>query len=114
MKRIATLFVAAIVLTLASCNVGVHSVSSGKADEAALLFMAPERYDIAVIVDGTTYALETVKKKAYRAARDIKRSATQQVVVSPGRHSVQVTRDGKEVYTKEIFVSAAEQKVIEL
>lgn len=111
-----TLFIALAILTLglAGCSYGVYSVSSGKADLGAVCFTADSRYNIDVDVDGTSYKMETVKKKAYKSRRDIKRTSSEQIVLSPGRHKVQVAMNGKQIYNQEVFISATEVKIIEL
>ena len=93
MKKIAFLFSVAVALVLSSCGVGVHSVASGMADKCSVCFVATESYEITVNIDET---------------------AESQITVAPGRHKVKVSKNGQEIYTKEIFVSASEVKVIEL
>ena len=105
---------ASVTLALAGCNVGVHSVASGSADEASVCFVATEAYNISVDIDGNHYDLKTVKQKSYKAHRNIKARANEQIYITPGRHLVKVFREGQEIYSKEIFVSATETKVIEL
>ncbi len=114
MKKFVFMLMASAMLALTGCNVGVHSVTSGSADECAVCFVSTDSYDISVDIDGTVYELKTVKQKSYKAHRDIKARANEQIIITPGRHKVKVMRDGKEVYSKEIFVSATETKVIEI
>lgn len=114
MKKFFLMIVASATLAFAGCNVGVHSVASGNADECSVCFVSTEAYDIAVDIDGTHYDLKTVKQKSYKARRDLKARANEQIVIDPGRHRVKVFREGKEIYSREIFVSATETKVIEL
>lgn len=114
MKKIAVFIVAAISITLYGCGVGVYSVNSGMADESAVCFVAAKRYDINVNIDGVSYDTKTIKQKPHKARRDIKRTANRQLKVTPGRHSVKVTKDGHSIYSKEIYVSANEIKIIEL
>lgn len=114
MKKIALLLFAAAVITLNSCGVGVHTVNSGLSDESAVCFFATDDYDINVIIDGKSYVTKTVKQKKFKSRRDIKKTAQRQIAITPGRHTVKVTKDGQEVYSKEIFVSANEIKTIEL
>ena len=52
--------------------------------------------------------------KTYKAKRNIKKTANNQITLPPGRHNVVVTKEGVEVYNQEIFVSATDIKVIEL
>lgn len=105
---------ASMVLALTGCKVGVQSVASGNADECAVCFVSDKAYSITVDIDGAQYDLKTVKQSNYKARRDIKARANEQIVVAPGRHKVKVMRDGQEVYSKEIFVSASETKIITL
>lgn len=114
MKKILLIIVALVTISLSNCAVGSYSVVSGNADEAALCFTANKKCDIVVNIDGVTYEMETVKYKTYKAKRNIKKTANNQVLLTPGRHNVVVTKDGVEIYNHEIFVSATDLKVIEL
>lgn len=114
MKKIVVFIVATISLTLYSCGVGVYSVNSGMADESAVCFVDTKSYNIVVNIDGENYDTKTIKQKPYKARRNIKRTAKRQLRVTPGRHRVNVSKDGQCVYSKEIYVSANEIKIIEL
>lgn len=114
MKKFLLIIFAAVTLTFSSCGIGTYSVVSGNADEAALCFVASEKYDITVNIDGTTYEVQTIKQKQYKDKRNIKKTVNEQISITPGRHSVKVMKDGVEVYQHEIFVSNTDVKVIEL
>lgn len=114
MKKILFVFIAIATVLLSSCGVGTYSVTSGNADESAICFVANEKYDITVYVDGTQYNTETIKQKTYKNKRNIKKTATKQIKLTPGRHSIKVVKDGMDLYSKEIFLSASDVKVIEL
>lgn len=108
------LYIIATVLFFASCGVGTYSVSSGKEDTASIGFISGDKYPISVDVDGTVYNIETVKTKAYRSGRMIKQTALNAVPASPGKHVVTVRKNGKTVYSKTIFISSGETKIISL
>lgn len=114
MKRIIIILFAVITLSLTSCGVGNYSVVSGNADKASVCFTSTEKFDITVNIDGTTYDVKTIKDKKYKSGRNIKKTAQQEITLSPGRHKVIITKDGVEIYNQEIFVSNTEVKVIEL
>ena len=114
MKRIIIILFAVITLSLTSCSVGNYSVVSGNADKASVCFTSTEKFDITVNIDGTTYDVKTIKDKKYKSGRNIKKTAQQEITLSPGRHKVIITKDGVEIYNQEIFVSNTEVKVIEL
>lgn len=114
MKKIVLLLCAAAVLSLNSCGVGVYTVNGGLGDEGAVCFFASDKYDINVVIDGKSYATQTVKQQKFKSRRDIKKTAKRQITVAPGRHTVKVSKEGQEVYAKEIFISANEVKTIEL
>ena len=114
MKKIALFLLTIATLALHSCGVGVYTVNSGMADEASVCFVDTKNYKINVNIDGKSYDTKTIKQKPYKARRNIKKTAKRQIAIAPGRHKVRVTRDGQEVYMKEIYVSANEVKVIEL
>ena len=112
MKRIVIALIGALLLT--SCGVGSYSISSGKADEGMISFVSESQTPILVSIDGSNYDVYTVKAKAWRKDRNIKKTAKNTIIVSPGQHSVVVTIGGKEVYNKKVFISAQEHKVVEL
>lgn len=112
MKKI--LFILALTSLLSSCGIGTYSVISGNADEAAICFVADKKYDISVDIDGQNYYVETVKQKDYKNKRKIKKTVLNQISLTPGRHQIKVTREGGEIYSHEIFVSATDVKIIEL
>ena len=114
MKKIILTFFATTIFLISSCSYGVYSVSSGKADKAAVCFVDTKPYDIIVSIDGKTYETKTVKQKRHKARRDIKRTANNQIQIEPGIHKITVKKDGQEVYSKDIYVSATEIKIIEL
>lgn len=114
MKKLLSILVTLVAISLSSCAVGSYSVVSGSADEAAVCFTANKRCDIVVIVDDVTYNMETIKYKTYKSKRNIKKTANNQIILTPGRHEVVVIKDGAEIYNHEIFVSATDLKVIEL
>lgn len=112
MKNI--LLVALLSVLLSSCGVGSYSVVTGKADEANVSFVAEKKQQIVVTIDNQQYEVETVKLKAYRKDRNIKKTVNNTIVLKPGSHDLKVTSDGEVLYTKKIFVSAGESKIIEL
>lgn len=114
MKRLIITLLGA--LLLCSCGVGSYSVSSGKADEAMLSFVSPDKTPITVSIDNGafSYDIETVKTKAWQKNRNIKKTAQNTICLSPGQHDISVTAEGKEICHKKVFISAQEHKVIEL
>lgn len=112
MKKIIIALFSAILLT--SCGVGSYSVSSGKSDDAAISFTSTSKQPIIVVVDGTEYNVETVKTSAYKTDRNIKKTALNTIKVAPGQHDVKVIASGKEVYSKKVFISATEHRIVEL
>lgn len=114
MKRFVILIASALVLC--SCGVGSYSVSSGKADQSHLSFTTPEKkaFDVVVYVDGESHKLQAVNEKMFRVERNIKETAKNTLTLSPGSHVIKVERMGQEVYSKTIFVSAQEHKIVGL
>ncbi len=112
MTRYIVLLISAFML--ASCGVGSYSVSSGRADEAFLVFVDSDRYGITVIVDSTEYTLETVKYKRYRKDRNIRKTTENTIRTTPRQHEITVLQGKDKVYSKKLFISAAETKIIEL
>jgi len=112
MKKIIIAIVAA--LTVTSCGVGSYSVTSGKADQAEISFVAAAKLPISVIIDGSQYNVETVKEKAYKTKRNIKKTAANTIDLAPGKHEVKVISAGREVYNKTLMISVAEHRIVEL
>lgn len=107
-------FAACAALFLTGCGVGSYSLSSGRADEATVSFTDTENYNIVVSVDDDTYNVQTVKTKSYKADRKIKQTSENTIRIATGQHRISVKADGKEIYAKNIFVSAGEHRIIEL
>ncbi len=101
-------------LLLCSCGVGSYSVSSGKADEGMLSFVSADKSALVVTVDERTYDMNSVKTKAWRKDRNIKKTAQNTIFLTPGKHEVAVSRDGREVYRKTLYISVQEHKIVEL
>jgi hypothetical protein len=97
-----------------SCGVGNYTVTSGVEDKAAVCFSAPSAYDVDVTIDDQQYSTSTVKDIAHKTRRNIKQTAKQSIVTTPGRHKVEVKRNGATVYSKEVMLSTGETKIIEL
>lgn len=102
------------IFLMTSCGVGNYSVSSGREDKSELSFTSADKSDITVTVDNNTYNIQTVKDKAYKTNRNIKKTSQNTISLAPGAHDVKVIKDGTEVFSKRLFLSNAEHKVIEL
>ena len=109
-----SMIIAALTILLTGCGVGNYSVQSGVEDAAFISFTDDAKQDITVTVDDQTYILKTVKQKAYKSGRNIKQTALNTIKTSTGQHEVKVVVNGTEVFSKKIFVSAGEHKIIEL
>ena len=112
MKRLILFTVFTMILT--GCGVGAYSVQSGVEDAAFISFTDDVKQDIAVTVDDQTYVLKTVKQKAYKSGRNIKQTALNTIKIGPGQHQVKVVMNGMDVFSKKLFVSTGEHKIIEL
>ncbi len=113
MKRFVLL--ALVSFLFVGCGVGAYSVSSGKADVAMLSFAAPAKKAILVEVDDKQYQIETVKTKAYKADRKIKKTALNSIRLQTGHHSVSVKdQAGNLLFEKKIILSPSEHRIIEL
>ncbi len=112
MKKI--ILAAACSLLLCACGVGSYSVSSGKADVGMISFVSADKSELTVTVDEKSYDVNCVKAKAWRKDRSLKKTAQNTIYVAPGQHVVAVTKDGREVYRKTLFISVQEHKIVEL
>ena len=110
MKKYLLMILAAVVM--AACG-GTYSVASGKDDSAMLSLTADGSFDVEVKIDGTVHNMITVKQTAYKQ-RKMKATAKNTITIGTGQHHVVVSKDGKTVYDKQIFVSTGQHKVIEL
>ena len=99
---------------LVSCGVGSYSISSGKADEGMISFVSESKTPITVTIDDDSYNVYTVKTKAWRKDRNIKKTAQNTIFLTPGQHNVIVNMNGKEVCNKKVFISTQEHRIIEL
>lgn len=115
MKKVIIATLCLFVSTLfTSCGVGNYTVTSGVEDKASVCFSASSAYDIDVTIDNQQYSTTTVKDIAHKTRRDIKRTANRAIQTTPGRHKVEVKRNGQTVYSKEVMLSTGDTKIIEL
>jgi len=115
MKKIILVTFCLFVSTLfTACGVGNYTVTSGIEDKASVCFSAPSAYDIDVTIDGQQHSTSTVKDIAHKTRRNIKQTAKQSIITTPGRHKVEVKRNGETIYSKEVMLSTGETKIIEL
>ena len=112
MKKMIIAILGALMLT--GCGVGSYSVSSGKADEGMISFVSEAKTPVTVTIDNNSFDVYTVKTKAWRKDRNIKKTAQNTIFLAPGQHNVVVSMNGKEVCNKKVFISTQEHKVIEL
>ena len=105
---------AAFTILMTSCGVGTYSVQSGVEDAAFISFTDDTKQEIVVIVDNKTYNVETVKQKAYKSGRDIKQTALNSIKLTPGQHTISVSLNGEKIYSRKVFISTGETKIIEL
>ena len=112
MKKL--MIIAAFTMLLTGCGVGSYSVQSGVEDAAFISFTDNVKQDITVTVDAQTYTIKTVKQKAYKSGRNIKQTALNTIKTGPGQHEVKVVMNGTDVFSKKLFLSTGEHKIIEL
>lgn len=106
--------IGALTLLLTGCGVGTYAVQSGLEDASYISFTDTTKEDITVTVDNTTYNVKTVKQKAYKSGRKIRQAAENCIKLPTGQHNITVTLNGNQVYSKKVFLSAGEHKIIEL
>ena len=112
MKKL--MVIAAFSVLLTGCGVGNYSIQSGVDDAAFISFTDDAKQDITVTVDDQTYLLKTVKQKAYKSGRNIKQTTLNTIKTGPGQHEVKVVMNGSDVFSKKLFLSTGEHKIIEL
>ena len=109
-----SMITAALTILLTGCGVGNYSVQSGVEDAAFISFTDDAKQDITVSVDDRTYYVKTVKQKAYKSGRNIRKTALNTIRITPGQHEVKVLLNGNDVFDKKLFISIGEHKIIEL
>ncbi|GHV02270.1 hypothetical protein FACS1894159_11030 [Bacteroidia bacterium] len=108
MKKIAQIIAAAaVVLLVASCAHTYSTRAAGQANASyvSVLTAGPQYKDVKVVVDGeaTSYGkVYTVKL----------RRKTAPVVITPGKHKLQVVADGNVVIDEVIFLGVQETKEV--
>jgi outer membrane usher protein FimD/PapC len=112
MKKL--VFAAVFSMFLTGCGVGTYSVQSGAGDAAYISFTDDVKQSIVVSIDNKTYNVDTIKDKAYRSDRNIKKTAKNAIRLTPGQHNVSVVLNGKEIYSNKVFISTGETKIIGL
>lgn len=112
MKKLFIAVVSALLLT--SCGVGSYSVSGGKADESFVSVVASRSMQVTLLVDGQKYYVDAVAESKFKTKRNIKETARNTVKVAPGKHTVQVTVDGVEKYSRILILSNSEHRIIEI
>lgn len=112
MKKI--LLIIASLVFFASCGVGTYSHSSGVDDKAGIVVVSSSQQTIEVYVDGAMHKVKSVKESNFKSKKNINKRAQNTVPVTPGQHTVEVVVDGQKVYSKKMYVSNSETKVINL
>ena len=112
MKKAILILIAAMLMT--SCGVGVYTHSSGQGDKSEISFVAAEKQVLDVSIDGQSYKVQSVKHKGWKKNRKIKKTVLNTIELATGKHNISASLNGNEIYSKFIFVSNGEHKVIEL
>ena len=112
MKKDLVLALLAITCFLVGCKTSYPvAQQTGKEDMAYLVFVGPRQTygngSVQVDVDGTKFDAKVVKPKTAN------RKGTQYGVATGNRH-ITVTFEGKTIYSKQLFLSSQETKVINL
>lgn len=114
MKKNLVLVLLAITCFLVGCKSNYPvAQQTGKEDMAYLVFVGPRQTygngskPVQVDVDGTKFDAKVVKPKTAN------RKGTQYGVATGNRH-ITVTFEGKTIYSKQLFLSSQETKVINL
>lgn len=89
-------------------------MSSGKADECFISFTSKDKQNIEVTIDGAQYKIQSVKTSQFKTDKKIKETSQNTIKLVPGTHDVSVKVAGNEVYTRKLYISTQEHKVVEL
>lgn len=103
-----TLFFTLIIGLLCSCGPHLYKTHSAGQDNSSYIVVLREAQsydDVIVVVDDKSYKVDKVQKvKAMRKAHPI--------VIEPGKHSIQVSANGKIIVNENIFIGLQETKKI--
>jgi len=111
MKRI--LFLLLAVILLAGCGTSKSAVA-GKDSDAAVVFFADRVQKIDVTIDNKSYRVNTVLEEDYLKTKNLKKTARNMIVISPGNHTVKVRAKGQTILTQKIYVAPGDTKAINL
>lgn len=110
------LILALTLVLFSACGVGSRTVQSGKADAASISFTTVGKSaPIQVIIDGHIYQINSVAVQAFKKKVDFKQTTSNTLLITPGTHDVKVTDNaGNEIFSKKLFISNQEHRVVEL
>ena len=110
--KIKNLSILCVVIMLSGCRAHMPvAQQSGKEDIAYLLFVSPEEYikqDVTVTIDNAT----SFEAKVVSAKKSNRRGT--QYGVAAGTHQLTVRGNGRTIYSKQVFLSPQETKIIQL
>ena len=115
MKKIYSTIILISVFIFSSCT-GVKTTVTGLENESFLSFYSNDQSVInskieVSIGDGNTFVAEVNKMKR-NSTNFEKRPKGNIYSIKPGKHDVKVTKNGKLIYSKRIFISNQETKTI--
>lgn len=118
MKYIYILFLVTLGLLLNGCA-GVKSTVGGLENESFLSFYssnsAINHVDVNLQQNGSNTTFSAKVNKMRRNSTDFQKRPNGQVYsITPGSHEIRVTHNEKIIYSKKIFISNQETKIIKL
>ncbi len=110
--KVKIIAVLSVIVLLCGCRAHMPvAQQSGKEDIAYLLFVSPKEYineEVTATMDEeTSFAAKVV------SAKKSNRRGTQYGVAT-GRHQLTVRSNGRTIYSKQLFLSSQETKIIQL
>lgn len=118
MKRLVYLYTVMLSLIFSGCT-GVKSVSVGLENESFLSFYSSNRNLTNIDIDlrskgNSTNFSADVNRIKRNSTNFEKRPSGKVYSISPGSHELRISNNGKLIYSKKIFISNQETKIIKL
>ncbi|MCM1520463.1 MAG: hypothetical protein NC098_06725 [Lachnoclostridium sp.] len=106
------LLMALFSISLCSCRTSMPVGQSGGAGDRAYLLIVSSHDNVGKSVDVLVDDQTTFESKAEKQKNQYAKGTTYQI--TPGKHKIVVSRKGKKLYDKYIYVSSNETKILNI
>ena len=108
-RSIAIVFAIFLCALFSSCMTNARTESHGKEDVAYLQIVSSSYGKVDVVLDGEHSFRAETNKSGVRST-----SNKHTYKIAPGAHDIEISADGKVIFSKKIFASAGEVKIVEV